>query len=295
MRSRPKRLGRVAWKLGALAALVAAPGVGVADTKQFHDAAEAVPGHPGLTYLDLIRRAVPDLAKNAADDRFEGHLATTPRHIAGPEYQGDPPDVVTVGLVEDQRIKIGGKPRIALLVDLGPKPDRVEGLALLMLLDDAPRPRLLDDADVGIDQDSVFAERAVLPLGGGDDALVTYSEDDDADLTMGGYVLISPIGDRLRMVQLFDIASIEACGWSNIERAKFSTSPDPGRAYRRIEVQASARFRRTDPSCGPRDVPKAHSAVFSATYRWNAAARRFETRSDIAARLKAFNNLVFGG
>ena len=110
---------------------------------------------------------------------------------------------------------------------------------------------------------------------------------------MGGYVLISPIGDHLRLIQFFDVESDVACGWSNIESAEFSTSPDPGRAYRRIDVRVSARFRHTDPSCGARDVPKAHSTVFGAAYRWNAAARRFETNSNIAARWKSFNDRVF--
>jgi hypothetical protein len=252
-----------------------------------------VPGHPGLTYLDLIKQAAPDLAENDADGHPEGHLAANPRHIAGPEFQGDAPDSVTVGFIEDQRIRIGGKPRIVLLVDLGPKPDRVEGLALLMLFTDTPHPKLLDAADVGVDKDSALAEHAVLPLGPGDDALVTYSEHDDADLTMGGYVLISPVGDHLKLVQFLQLTSVVACGWSNVESTRFSTLPDPGRAYRKIEVQVSARFRHTDPSCGASEVPKAHSIVLSATYRWNAAAHRFETTSNIAARWKAFNDRMF--
>ena len=278
---------------GLLTAVLAALGHAAPAGAAVLKPTDHVPGHPGLTYADLIRQAVPDLAQNDADGQPEGHLAKTPRHIAGADYQGDPPDSVTVGSVEDQRIRIGGQQRIVLLVDLGPKPDRVEGLALLMLFTDEAHPKLLDDADVGIDKDSALAERAVLPLGPGDDALVTYSEHDDADLTMGGYVLISPIGDRLRMIQMFGVTSINACGWSDIEGVKFSTSPDPGRAYRKIEAQVSSRFRRTDPSCGASDVPKAHSIVLSAAYRWNAAAHRFETNSNIAARWKAYNDQVF--
>lgn len=264
-----------------------------ADDDHLFGPGDAVPGHPGLTYLDLIKQAAPDLAKNDADDEIEGHLTKDPRNLGGPEFDGDPPDYVTVGLIDDKRLRIGGKRRLALLVDLGSRPGRVEGLALLMLFDDGPKPKLLDAANVGVDKDSVFAEHAVLPLGPGDDALVTYSEHDDADLTEGGYVLISPIGDRLKLVQFLQLTSVNACGWSNIESTKFSTSPDRGRAYRQIEVRVSARFRHTDPSCGARDVPKAHSIALSAAYRWNAAAHKFATGSDIAARWKRFNDLVF--
>ena len=259
-----------------------------------HNGTDAVPGHPGMTYVDLIKQAVPDLAKNSDDSAFEGHLSATPRHIAGPDYQGAPSDnSVTLGFVEERRIKVGGKPRIAMLADLGPKEGEVAGLALLMLFTDTAKPKLLDDADVGMDKDSVIAEHAVLPLGPGDDALVTYSEHDDADLTMGGYVLISPVGDHLKLIQFMQLTSVVACGWTDVQTTKFSTAPDPGRAYRKIVVRVSSRFRRTDPSCGARDVPKAHSAVYTADYRWNAAARRFETTSNIEARWKAYNDAVF--
>jgi hypothetical protein len=230
---------------------------------------------------------------NSEDNAFEGHLAANPRHVAGPGEQGDPPDSVTLGFVEERRIRVGGKPRIAVLADLGPKEGEVAGLALLMLFTDTPQPKLLDDADVGMDKDSVIADHAVLPLGPGDDALVTYSEHDDADLTMGGYVLISPVGDHLKMVEFMQLTSVVACGWTDVQSTKFSTLPDPGRAYRKIVVRVSSRFRRTDPSCGARDVPKAQSAVYTADYRWNAAARRFETSSNIEARWKAYNDQVF--
>jgi hypothetical protein len=277
----------------ALSCAAATPAAAIDD--RFHDPGDAVAGHPGLTYFDLIKRVAPDLAKNAADGEFEGHLAKPPRNLAGDEFEGaDPPDTATVGFIEDRRIRVGGKPRMALLVDLGGKPDRIEGLALLMLFTDAPKPRLLDAADVGVDKDTSFSDQwPVLHVGPGDDALVTYSEHDDADYTAGGYLVVSPIGDHLRMVGLFGTQSVKACGWSNIETTTISTSPDPGGPYRQIDVKVGAVFRHTDPSCGAHDVPKAHSAAFHATYRWNAAAHAFETPSHIAARLKAFNDRVF--
>src|SRR5262249_60952082 len=111
-----------------------------------------------------------------------------------------PAEPAVLGLIEDRRIRVGGKKRIALLAELGGKESRIEGLALLMLFDDeGGTPVLLDAADVGIDKDTAFADQAVLPLGAGDSALITWSEHDDADLTMGGYIIVSPVGDRLAM------------------------------------------------------------------------------------------------
>jgi hypothetical protein len=281
---------RLAMMAAALLAL-ASPAWAAGD---IHNGTDPVPGHPGMTYIDLIKQVAPDLAKNSEDNAFEGHLAVNPRHIAGADEQGGPSDnSVTLGFVEERRIKVGGKPRIAVLADLGPKEGEVAGLALLMLFTDTPKPKLLDDADVGMDKDSVLSQHVVLPLGPGDDALVTYSEHDDADLTMGGYVLISPVGDHLQLIQFMQLTSVVACGWSDMESTKFSTLPDPGRAYRKIVVRVSSRFRHTDPSCGASDVPKAHSVVFSGAYRWNAAARRFDTTSHIEAQWKAYNDAVF--
>src|SRR5580658_6901727 len=85
---------------GALAMFVAAPAF--ADEGRLMDAGDAVPDHPGMTYEDLVRLAVPDLALSPDDHRVEGHLAAAPRHLAGPEYQDDDPSdlAVELGAVE---------------------------------------------------------------------------------------------------------------------------------------------------------------------------------------------------
>jgi hypothetical protein len=254
---------------------------------------DAVPGHPGLTYLDLIRQAVPGLAANAADGQIEGRLAKPFRHLAGAAYEGPPPDPVALDFIEDRRIRVGGKPRLVVFADLGPDPDRVQSTALLLLFDDAPKPRLLDAADVSIDKDTEIAEDVTLPLGPGDDGIVTYSEHNDADLTMGGYMIVSPIGDRLRMVDMVPITSARACGWSGIESSSFASAPDSARPYRRIELTVRAKFTRTDEDCGDQPLPKARTEVFRASYRWNPAHRAYQaTRSDLK-RLSALNQTAF--
>lgn len=275
-----------------LTACLAALGLATPASAAILEWTSAVPGHPGLTYFDLIKQVVRDLAKTD-DGHAEGHLTRQPRHLAGRDYEGPPPDPVTVGYIEDKRIRIGGQRRIALLVDLGPDPERVQSEALLMLFTDAAEPKLLDVAGVSVDKDTGFADHAVLTLGPGDDALVSYSEHNDADLTFGNYMLISPVGDRLRLVQVYFTPSVVACGWSNIEATTFSTAPDAGSAYRQIDVKVRAVFKHTDPSCGPTEVPKARSTVFRATYHWNAKAHVFRTGSDMAERLKAFNDRIF--
>jgi hypothetical protein len=256
-----------------------------------------VPGHPGLTYEALVRQAVPDLALNSDDHQVEGRLAKAPRHLAGADYEGDPGDPAVLGFIQDKRILVGGRKRMVLLADLGAKEGRVEGLALLMLFDDeGKRPKLLDAADVGLDKDTGFPERqAVLPLGPRDAALVTYSEHDDADLTMGAYMIVSPIGDRFATVGRFALTSEKLCSWNGIEAASFATAPDPGGPYRQIEATVKAVFTHTgEDGCNDEQFPKAATHVFSGAWRWNAAKRRFEPGTSTLGGLLALNTKIFG-
>ena len=276
-----------------LAALVAAHAI--ANQNPLKEAGDAVPGHPGLTYGDLVRQAVPDLAVNADGDRMEGHFRSPPRHLAGQEFRGEPSQPAVLGFIEDERILVGGKKRIALLAELGGKEGRIEGLALLMLFDDeGTMPKLLDAADVGIDKDTAFADQAVLPLGPGDSALVTWSEHDDADLTMGGYMIVSPVGDRLAMVAQLPLTSASLCSWKAIETARFATAPDPGGALQRIEAIVTARIDHTGrEGCNDERHPAAATHVFRADWRWNPASRRFELVASTLGGLEALNRQLF--
>jgi hypothetical protein len=276
-----------------LGALAAAPAL--ADQDSLKHAADAVPGHPGLTYEDLVRQAVPDLADSPDGQQVQGHFAKPPRHLAGKNSEGDPADPAVLGSIEDRRILVGGKKRLVLLADLGGKEGRVEGLALLMLFDDAGKaPKLLDAADVGIDKDSGFAEPSVLPLGPGDSALVTYSEHNDADITLGGYMMVSPVGDRLRMIDTFRVTSESLCSWGGVETANFSTAADPGRPYRQIVATVKAVFTHTgEEGCGDEGLPKAQTLTYRAAYRWNAAQRSFRQARSTLGGLDALNKKLF--
>jgi hypothetical protein len=255
---------------------------------------DRVPGHPAVTYLDLVRQAVPSLAPNRKDGQVEGRPGRRFRHIAGSDYEGDPPDPLVLGYIQDRRIQVGGKPRLLVFADLGPDPDRAQGTGLLLLFDDAPKPRLLDAADVSIDKDTEISDAAgKLSLGPGDDAIVTYGEHNDADLTMGGYVLISPIGDRLRMVGIAHVVSARLCGWTSTQSARFASTPDPPRPHARVDAVVRMKIARTDEDCGDQPRPKASVRAFNARYRWNTASGRYETEFSQFKALDALNEKGF--
>ena len=282
---------RVSFAIAGLLILLAG-GPAFAD-QEFKNAGDAVPGHAGLTYEDLVRQAVPDLADSADGSRVEGHFRRPPRHLGGKDLQGDPSDPAVLGEIEDRRILVGGKKRIVLLADLGGKEGRVEGLALLMLFDDTGKtPKLLDAADVGLDKDSVLD--SVLPLGPGDAALVTYSDHSDADITLGAYMIVSPIGDRLAMVDWFRVYSESLCSWSGTEEGSFSAAPDPGHPYPKIVASVKATFTHSgQEGCGDEGLPPAGTHLYRGTWRWNAAKRRFEAAGSGLGGLDALNKKLF--
>ena len=293
---RVMRWRRSVWlaSIGAVFGMGLTAGPAVAETGRLYDPGDFVAGHPGMDYLQLVQIALPSVVLSPDTHMMQGQLPTpTPRHIAGHDYEGDPPDPVTLGTIEDKRILVGGKPRIALLVDLGPDPDRVQGTELLILLTDEPTPKVLDMADVAIDKDTVFADQAVLKVGPGDDALVTWSEHDDADLTLGGYVLISTIGDHLALIGTIRLQSERLCAWSNIEGVKFSTSPDPSGPYARVVAAIHADFKRSKDSCGENGIPKVHAQTFRATWGWEPTSGTYQSTSDGLKQLGAFNDIVF--
>ena len=90
----------------------------------------ALTGHPGVTYLSLLRQAIADLSYNAADKQVEGHLKSL-RHIMGETAGGDPPDPVVVGFIEVRHIKAGGRPRLVVLADLGQAQDSAQSTTLM--------------------------------------------------------------------------------------------------------------------------------------------------------------------
>lgn len=257
------------------------------------DLGAVVPGHGAVTYLDLLKQAIPDLLDNAADKQVEGHLAKPLRHIAGAENGGDPPDPVVIGLIEAVRIQVGGRPRLAILADLGHAEDSVAGVSLLALFDDAPTPHLLDAADVAMDKDTSFSEHERLRLGPGDEALITYSEHFNTSQTYGFHTLIFVRHDRLALLeQVFTLSSRE-CGWQRTEDPTFTVRPDPHSPYGQLEVAVRVALKRDETEgCGT-PAPRPYVRTYRDTYRWDARRQKFVTPSVQLKQLWKINQANF--
>ena len=280
---------RAIWTVCALLAL-SAPSAAPAAVV---DLRAVVPGHGAVTYLDLLKQAIPDLADNAADKQVEGHLAKSLRHIAGDANGGDPPDPIVIGLVEAVRIHSGGHPRLAILADLGHTDDRVAGTSLLALFDDAPTPHLLDAVDVAMDRDTSFSEHERLPLGAGQEALITYSEHSNSSQTYGFHTLIFVRHDRLALLeQIFTLSSRE-CGWQRTEDPTFTVRPDPHSPYGQLEVAVRVALKRDKTEDCDTPAPRPYVRTYRAAYRWDDGSQKFVTPSVQLKRLWKINQANF--
>jgi len=277
----------------AVAALAAAPRA-VAGPEAFVDAGAKVAGHPELTYLDLVKQGVPDLAASADGKSIEGHLPTTLRALLGKQSDDDPPDPATLSDLETLPFKSGGKPRLALLADFGHSDDRIEDFALLMVFDDAGRtPRLLDSGFVGVDKDTAFSEHPLIALGPGDDAIVTYSEHFNSEQTYGGWMVSFLHGRRLRMVAVEQLLSDRGCGYERNETPAFTTRAVPGSPYRELDITVTDEVTHNDDGCGDENAPNVSKHIYRDSWRWNARAGRFRQRLNGVDRLDKKNEARF--
>jgi hypothetical protein len=264
-RASQARLRQGASIAGAVAAL-ALGGVACAGAADVHD---AVAGHPGVTYLALLRQAIPDLADYPDAKDAEGSLKRV-RHLAGKGFTGQPPDPVAITAVEDVRFRSGGRPRIAILANLGPSAGSSLSSTLLAVFDDAPRPRLLDVADVGLDIDTGFDVRPTFALGPGDDALVTHSWHANSNQTFGRRLLAILRGDALQPIGIVDTFEDHACGWVRTEEPTFTARPGAGHALPRIDVAVVEAMEPNDEDCAGAKPPKAYQRTWRGGWRWSA-------------------------
>ena len=236
------------------------------------DAGDFVPGHQGLTYLDLVRQAAPDLALSPDDHRVEGHLAKPLRRLSGAASDVAPPDHVELGAMEAVHIKAGGKPRLVLLADLGPDPDHP--LSVILLFDDSgAAPTLLDVAEVGVDRFTSFHDQPPIRLGPGDDALVADSEHDTDDQAFATRLLVFVQNDRFQLIDRFALLADSGCNWSRTETPVFSSRPTAGGPYAEIDVTVTETLLTRPDACG--HAPKPITSTFLAAWRWNVASGAF--------------------
>jgi hypothetical protein len=242
----------------------------------FPQLADAVPGAGGATYLDLARQVLPDLALEG--ETYKGRTVIDMRHIGGTDFGTAPRDLFSVSAIDVLSVRAEGRDLLAVLLDLGS--DEAEGFAALALFDPPEAEPLFDAAQVGLDRSTSFGTLARLPLGPGDDLIVTTSTHFNVHQ---GYAItaMSFVRDgRLQLVDTISTLDDRACGFERTQLPAFRAGERGDRPYADIVVRVTEETKRTEESCGAAELPAAAVRTVEATYRWDAAQMRFVAGSD---------------
>ncbi|TPN89700.1 hypothetical protein FJ987_02215 [Mesorhizobium sp. CU2] len=261
-----------------------------AENVSFPDFASAIPGHKDVTYLDLARMVIPDLASNA-DGFYHGGLPIEMRHIEGPDGGGSPPETSSLPNAAVLPIKAAGKDRLTMLFDLGDSPDSAEGYAVLALYDLTGKPALLDAVNVAVDRSTYFRDPNKLSIGAGDDILITMSTHFNSSQ---GYVitpLIMVRNDKFELIDMIYTFDERLCTYSRKQDIAFKTIAD-GQPHAAIKVTVTDATIPSGESCDEAP-PKASAEHISTTYRWDKKASRYVANSDALKRLSAENEKRF--
>ncbi|GLS36397.1 hypothetical protein GCM10010869_19860 [Mesorhizobium tianshanense] len=235
----------------------------------FPDLGSAVPSHEDTTYLDLARMVIPDLAADK-DGFYRGSMPIEMRHIEGPDSGGPPPETSGLSNAAALDIKAGGKDRLTMLFDLGGSADSAEGFAVLVLYDLADKPRLLDAVNVAVDRSTYFRDPGKLPIGPGDDVIITLSTHFNSNQGYVGTPLILVRDDRFELIDMIYTFDENLCAYKRTQELAFQTVVD-GQPYAAIKATVTDATVPNGESCDDA-APDASSRDISVTYHWDRTA-----------------------
>ncbi|MEZ2328333.1 hypothetical protein AB6802_01245 [Mesorhizobium sp. RCC_202] len=265
-------------------------GVAGAQALSFPEIDSALPGRTDVTYLDLARMVIPDLAVGK-DGLYQGGSPIEMRDIGGPDSGDAPPETSSLSIVEALPIEAGGKERLALLFDLGSFADGAQGYAVLALYDVTARPKLLDAANVAVDRETYFQKPGKLSVGAGDDILITTSSHSNSNQNYVIASLIMVAKDKFKLIDVIYMLDEHVCAYSRTQEVTLKAVAD-GQRYTAIKATVTDA---TGPTGDPCDEPppKVASRQISVTYRWNKTQSRYIKDSKAFEKLSADNTKRF--
>ena len=257
-----------------------------AQAVSFPEFRSAVPGHTDVTYLDLARMVIPDLAADS-NGFCRGGLPIDMRHIEGPDSGGSPPETSGLSNAGVLAVKAGGKDRLVMLYDLGDSSDSAEGYAVLALYDVTGKPKLLDAVNVAVDRSTYFRDPGKLSVDANDDVLTTMSTHFNSSQ---GYVitpLIMVQDDKFELIDMIYTFDENLCAYSRKQDVAFQTIAD-GQPYAAIKVTVTDATVPNGESCDdPSPEPESHA--ISVTYHWDKKTSHYVKDSDALDKLAGEN------
>jgi hypothetical protein len=273
----------IAACVAGLIASCAPPLIGAASAAAI-EIGDSVAGRPDLTYLDLMKLIVTDLAPDEQGGAV-GHHVVAFDHIDGKEAKGDPPAEIALTSLETMSIP-GDPSRVLVLADLGPSEGFVADAVLLALFAVAPKPRLLDVVEIGTDRSTGFSDAKVGLLAPRTPLILVYSTHNNSNQTYLSTKMMFVRGDRFRLIDSLFTFGDRNCADESAQDPTFAVFA--GRTpYSVVHVSVVERVTQTGQDCGDQKPRRAHVKTYQANYRWDARRQIFTTQSKQLERLAA--------
>jgi hypothetical protein len=230
---------------------------------------EKVLGHPGLTYFDLMKHVITDLAP----DTKSGHALVPFRHIEGKASKTAIPDAPSIESLDV--IPIPGDPsRLLVLADLGHTDEDVAEVALLCLFALGPSPKLLDVVEVGNDHSTGFQSKSLPMLAPGTPLILIWSGHNNSNQSYQVTEMIFIRRERFWLIDNLFLFGERFCAFERTQTPSFATLPDRG-PYRAVHVAVRQVIKRSGEDCGDEKSPRPGRKIYQATYRWDAHKQDF--------------------
>lgn len=198
----------------ALAAVLFALAASAPLARESVTLADPVAAHGGVTYLDLMKQVIPDLALK--EGSAEGHLPEGIIHLEGEDMTGETPEMVAFDHLDVERVKSEGRETIWVLADLGDG-GNLGTYSLLAVFDDSQTPKLLDAVEVDTDQMTGFVD-APFAMGAGTEAMMVGSEHFNSSQSYQSRILAFVREGKLEKIASFFVFGTRSCDeWTTEE------------------------------------------------------------------------------
>lgn len=260
-----------------------------ADNQQGVDLSSPVQNGAPTTYLDLLKKLLPDAKADATAN------STIPlRSISEPSRNEAFTGPISFE-VEPHWFNSGGKRLLMLQVDLTSEQANqgtpYEGEAVVLAVFTLePGPKLMDALEIKTDRFTSFWEdRPTLRLDSKNDAFIVSSSHWNAGESYTSLDMLFVDEGRIKTITSQFVFETQGCGTTFSETPSFRAIEAPGKRYPDVQVRIKVTKEPDEASC-PRRT-RGYTRQYQGVYRWNPVRRRYEGGSKQLDALAKFNKM----
>ena len=261
----------------AIAALMLATAARAEDVKMD----TPVPGHPGVTYENLLKQVLPDLARG--DEGRSVFWVSQGIPIRDTEGEMDETGAVSLANLETATLRHDGKDYLTVLAADG----AASGwLAIVAVYDMEPAtPKLIDAVNAGMDRMTLLGEPVALSASEG--GITVTGAHGNSNEYFESVQMLMLREQTLASVFYAGTYSLQVCGMEMKQGGVLETEPDPARPFAALVYTITQDVKRPAEDCGEDGMTLLPAGVKTArdVFQWDEASGKFIATTSNANQL----------